>query len=210
MQGPRPPRDRALRAIALVLALAPLTACSLLTTWDGLPLGSLGDGGVDVLVEGSDDTGLATEASSDSGLSHDADGTAPSDAANDGPSVKDSSPPVDVGPDTPPPPMCTVGRYYCGGHVVSGNSDSLYRCTGGTSGTDVGTCSDGCQVNQGTDDVCRGAGGCVNGGLYCGGDKVTGNPLWLYSCSGGSTGSLNAMCQNGCTINAGANDSCAP
>jgi hypothetical protein len=50
---------------------------------------------------------------------------------------------------------CVVGGFYCGGDKVSGSADTLYRCTGGSSGTVVHHCADGCKVNAGEDDACR-------------------------------------------------------
>jgi hypothetical protein len=61
---------------------------------------------------------------------------------------------------------------------------------------------------SGSDDRCRGAGGCVAGSLYCGGDKVSGDPSTLYRCTGGSAGTVVEACARGCSVNAGANDSC--
>ena len=50
---------------------------------------------------------------------------------------------------------CVVGGHYCGGDKVSGSSSTLYRCTGGSSGTVVSHCASGCEVRPGQDDVCR-------------------------------------------------------
>lgn len=51
-------------------------------------------------------------------------------------------------------------------------------------------------------------GGCVNGGFYCGGDKVTGSSTNLYRCTGSGAPSLVAKCANGCAVNSGRDDSC--
>ncbi len=51
-------------------------------------------------------------------------------------------------------------------------------------------------------------GGCVAGGLYCGGDKVIGDPSTLYKCNGSGTPSVVEKCAAGCMVNAGSNDSC--
>jgi Phage tail lysozyme len=50
---------------------------------------------------------------------------------------------------------CVVGGHYCGGDKVSGSSSTLYRCTGGSSGTVVSHCASGCEVRPGEDDICR-------------------------------------------------------
>jgi hypothetical protein len=50
---------------------------------------------------------------------------------------------------------CVVGGYYCGGDKVSGSAGTLYRCTGGSSGTVVRHCADGCDVRPGEDDACH-------------------------------------------------------
>jgi hypothetical protein len=103
---------------------------------------------------------------------------------------------------------CIAGGLYCGGDKVSGNANTLYRCTGGSAGTALGTCSDGCAVVSGSNDECRGAGGCVVGGLYCGGDKVSGDPSVLYRCTGGASGSVVERCSNGCSVSSGRDDAC--
>jgi hypothetical protein len=113
---------------------------------------------------------------------------------------------------------CVIGGLYCGGDKVSGSSSTLYRCTGGSSGTVVEACAHGCSVNSGRDDSCNASGGggapgsghCVPGGLYCGGDKVTGDSHTLYRCTSGSSGTVVEHCANGCAINAGTDDSCRP
>jgi hypothetical protein len=103
---------------------------------------------------------------------------------------------------------CTVGGLYCGGDKVSGNTGTLYRCTSGSSGTEVAVCSDGCEVVSAQNDRCRGAGDCTIGGLYCGGDKVSGDPNTLYRCTGGSSGTVVSACSNGCAVLPGRNDAC--
>ncbi|MCU1280799.1 MAG: hypothetical protein JWM53_4345 [bacterium] len=49
---------------------------------------------------------------------------------------------------------------------------------------------------------------CVVGGLYCGGDKVSGSTSTLYRCTGTGAPSVVRHCANGCRVNSGANDSC--
>jgi hypothetical protein len=47
---------------------------------------------------------------------------------------------------------CVVGSNYCGGNKVAGNASTLYRCTGGSTGTVVKKCANGCRINTGDDD----------------------------------------------------------
>ena len=51
---------------------------------------------------------------------------------------------------------------------------------------------------------------CVVGGMYCGGDKVTGDPKTLYKCTGPGTPTVVEVCKSGCMVNSGTDDSCAP
>jgi hypothetical protein len=103
---------------------------------------------------------------------------------------------------------CVSGGLYCGGDKVSGSASTLYRCTGSGTPAVVGHCSDGCEVRSGQDDACRGSGGCVSGGLYCGGDKVTGDPSTLYRCNGAGAPSVVSHCGSGCEVLSGRNDAC--
>jgi hypothetical protein len=49
---------------------------------------------------------------------------------------------------------------------------------------------------------------CVVGGLYCGGDKVSGSSSTLYRCTGTGAPTVVRHCASGCRVNPGANDSC--
>lgn len=50
---------------------------------------------------------------------------------------------------------------------------------------------------------------CVPGGYYCGGDKVDGSKNDLYRCSASGHGeTFVKACANGCSVNAGRDDSC--
>jgi hypothetical protein len=49
---------------------------------------------------------------------------------------------------------------------------------------------------------------CVVGGLYCGGDKISGSSSTLYRCTGTGAPSVVRHCSSGCRVNPGANDSC--
>ncbi len=101
---------------------------------------------------------------------------------------------------------CTPRGLYCGGDKVSGSTSTLFRCNAdGKSATAVRACKHGCSVNSGDDDSCR----CSPGGLYCGGDQVTGNSNTLYRCgSNGVSTTIAARCSNGCRVNSGSDDSC--
>jgi muramidase (phage lysozyme) len=50
---------------------------------------------------------------------------------------------------------CVVGSHYCGGDKVTGDANILYKCTGGTTGTVVQACANGCRVKTGDDDACN-------------------------------------------------------
>jgi hypothetical protein len=49
---------------------------------------------------------------------------------------------------------------------------------------------------------------CFVGGLYCGGDKVSGSSSTLYRCTGSGAPSVVRHCANGCRVNSGSDDSC--
>jgi murein DD-endopeptidase MepM/ murein hydrolase activator NlpD len=72
-----------------------------------------------------------------------------------------------------------------------------------TTGADAGT--DGSSPN-----VVPKGNGCVAGGRYCGGDKVTGDSKTLYKCNGAATPTVVEKCASGCMVNSGSDDSCAP
>ncbi|MBX3228976.1 MAG: glycoside hydrolase family 104 protein [Labilithrix sp.] len=50
---------------------------------------------------------------------------------------------------------CVAGSDYCGGNKVTGDKDTLYKCTSGTTGTVVEKCANGCKINPGDDDSCK-------------------------------------------------------
>jgi hypothetical protein len=109
-----------------------------------------------------------------------------------------------------PASSCVAGGYYCGGDKLSGDSNTLFLCSGGLTNQVVQVCSNGCSVNPGKNDTCKswGSGNCVTGGYYCGGDKVTGDRSTLYKCVSGNSGTVAQACTNGCSVNAGKDDSC--
>jgi len=49
---------------------------------------------------------------------------------------------------------------------------------------------------------------CTAGGHYCGGDKLAGDPMTLYTCNGGGVPLAIMRCKNACTINVGSDDAC--
>ena len=103
---------------------------------------------------------------------------------------------------------------YCGGNGVSGNTNDLYRCTGGRLSL-VQSCGNGCErMPSGSPDRCRPAPApraCPDGnGAYCGGNGVAGDQNTLYLCTNGTLRELRA-CANGCErMPANLPDRCRP
>lgn len=108
-----------------------------------------------------------------------------------------------------PPGDCVAGGFYCGGDKLAGLPDTLYECNGGGVPLARGVCAFGCVVDPGRDDGCSaGDETCVEGGFYCGGDKVVGDPRTLYRCEGGQ-GVDGVECADGCVVApAGTDDHC--
>ncbi|HMG56681.1 MAG TPA: hypothetical protein VK601_24440 [Kofleriaceae bacterium] len=50
---------------------------------------------------------------------------------------------------------CFVGGLYCGGDKISGDKNTLYRCTGTGAPAVVRHCASGCAIHPGDDDACR-------------------------------------------------------
>jgi hypothetical protein len=50
---------------------------------------------------------------------------------------------------------CFVGGLYCGGDKISGDKNTLFRCTGTGAPAVVRHCASGCAVHAGSDDACR-------------------------------------------------------
>lgn len=130
-------------------------------------------------------------------------------------------------PPSPPPASCPSGDgNYCGGNGVAGDTNTLYRCSGGSLAP-IQVCAYGCvRKPPHQNDECAGPPppsppplppppphdhDCVSGdGLYCGGNGVAGDPNTLYRCSGGNP-ALEAFCLAGCQPNTpGVNDGCRP
>lgn len=103
---------------------------------------------------------------------------------------------------------CNAGAFYCGGDRLAGDPDTMYTCNAGGVPIARGVCASGCLVRPGRDDVCRASGGvCLDGGRYCGGDKLDGDPGTLYVCQNGA-GSAPTICSSGCLVRPGNDDAC--
>lgn len=105
------------------------------------------------------------------------------------------------------PDACTAGALYCGGDKVAGDPGTLYQCNGGGVPLARGACLGDCASRPGADDTCRGIGTCMEGGAYCGGDKLDGDPQVLYRCTAGA-GTNPRTCADGCIVNPGLDDRC--
>jgi hypothetical protein len=107
------------------------------------------------------------------------------------------------------PAACTDGALYCGGNSIAGSTDTLYRCHADGVPEARGVCAGGCLIRPTKGDACAGVGtACFDTGLYCGGDKLDGDPRSLYRCASG-TGMLVMECANGCVVGSpGHDDAC--
>jgi hypothetical protein len=105
--------------------------------------------------------------------------------------------------------VCQDGGRYCGGDQIAGDPDTLYVCDAGSVPQARGRCVHGCEVSPSADDFC--AGGpetCTDGGFYCGGNEVDGDPGTRYTCSAGA-GTAPVECPDGCVVMpAGTDDEC--
>jgi len=107
-----------------------------------------------------------------------------------------------------PAPDCNAGAHYCGGDMLAGDPRTLYQCNAGGVPIARGLCPGDCLVRPGKDDVCSGVGGaCRDGGSYCGGDKLDGDPRTLYVCMAG-VGTAPKLCADGCVVRANDDDVC--
>lgn len=106
-----------------------------------------------------------------------------------------------------PVDACTEGAVYCGGiDDVFVDVESLYRCTGGFLQF-YARCPHDCTRLGEPGAACFGGGLCREGGTYCGGDLVDGDPSTLYACHGFS-GSVLMPCPDGCQVHGDGNDAC--
>jgi hypothetical protein len=103
---------------------------------------------------------------------------------------------------------CVAGAFYCGGDRLAGDPQTLYQCNAGGVPIARGVCTSGCLVRPTRDDVCRASPGvCQDGGTYCGGDKIDGDPQTLYVCMAG-VGTSPVVCPAGCLVRPGDDDIC--
>jgi len=189
---------RLVHALGASIASA-LVACSLVTSWDGLPLGASD------ADTGTDEPSTKVDASTKVDTGRDPDrppdgGSSSGDLPETGTLPEDASTDVEAGPSG-----CPAGIYRCGSRV-GGAANDLYQCTAGGP-VKRWTCSRGCTLRDGgpeTNDVC----GCFPGGSYCGEDQVIGDPKTLYECKADFTGKLLRVCPDRCVINPGSDDSC--
>jgi len=108
-------------------------------------------------------------------------------------------------------PSCVPGSNYCGRNLIPGEPDVLYRCERDAVPVARGRCLFGCNIVSSGEDHCdSGPNTCVDGGNYCGGDKIDGDPQVLYVCANG-TGTQPTPCGERCVINPpGLDDACEP
>lgn len=106
------------------------------------------------------------------------------------------------------PKVCVAGSRYCGGDKLAGDPNTLYECNGGGVPLARGVCTAGCISRPTLDDACAAdAAPCIEGTLYCGGDKLEGDPQTLYRCASGA-GTVVMTCTVGCAVNPGNDDAC--
>jgi len=106
-----------------------------------------------------------------------------------------------------PPYGCTEGELYCGGTIdVDGDAQSLYRCTNQIPIFYM-QCSHGCFPHYGDRAVCLGFGLCRDGGTYCGGHELDGDPRTLYVCKS-FDGTMPKPCPRGCAVRGDGDDAC--
>lgn len=107
-----------------------------------------------------------------------------------------------------PVDSCIEGALYCGGTGVAVVADgrTLYRCTGGVPIFYM-QCSSGCFPHFEPNGVCVGGGLCRDGGTYCGGHVLDGDPSTLYVCSS-FEGTRPMPCPAGCMVRGDGDDAC--
>jgi hypothetical protein len=99
---------------------------------------------------------------------------------------------------------CVEGALYCDGTEATAGalSGTLYRCTDGVP-VFYETCSSGCTDPFEPNGVCfGGAGLCREGGTYCGGNHLDGDPNTLYVCRS-FAGTDPMPCPAGCLAYSG-------
>jgi hypothetical protein len=102
---------------------------------------------------------------------------------------------------------CAEGELYCGGvGSIFADGASLYRCTAGFLQFYT-RCSHGCVFHDQPGAVCVGDGLCRDGGTYCGGDQLDGDPGTLYVCHQFEA-TAPTRCSAGCVVRGDGNDAC--
>jgi len=103
---------------------------------------------------------------------------------------------------------CTEGAVYCGGTGdIIAESQTLYRCTGGLP-VYYARCAEACSPHFTDHGECVGLGLCSDGGHYCGGNKLDGDPSTLYVCKDFDA-TAPVLCPSGCVIRGGdGSDAC--
>jgi hypothetical protein len=102
---------------------------------------------------------------------------------------------------------CTEGELYCGGTIdVLGDGESLYRCTRQVP-IFYTRCSAGCFSHYSDHAVCVGNGLCRDGGTYCGGHVLDGDPGTLYVCES-FHGTAPRPCPRSCVVRGDGVDAC--
>jgi hypothetical protein len=102
---------------------------------------------------------------------------------------------------------CTEGRLYCGGTGdAQGDGESLYRCTDQVPIFYM-RCSTGCIPRSDDHAVCAGRALCRDGGTYCGGHALDGDPGTLYVCQD-FRATTPRPCPRGCVVHGDGDDAC--
>lgn len=109
--------------------------------------------------------------------------------------------------DLQPVKPCTEGAVYCGGTGdIAGQYGALYQCTRGFP-IFYAQCKSSCTSNRDEYGECFGTGLCRDGGTYCGGNVLSGDPYTLYVCQD-FKGTEPTPCPRGCLVNGDGNDTC--
>jgi hypothetical protein len=102
---------------------------------------------------------------------------------------------------------CVAGAVHCGGvGGVFADPSSLYVCGDGYIQF-YAKCALGCTSHVGEGDVCIGIGECSEGGAYCGGDQLDGDPNTLYVCHD-LAGTSPTRCPHSCVVASAGGDFC--
>jgi hypothetical protein len=102
---------------------------------------------------------------------------------------------------------CTEGALYCGGFAgILAAIRTLYRCTDGLP-VFYARCSFACSPFLDEPAVCDGEGLCRDGGTYCGGHAVNGDPGTLYVCMDYHA-TMPRPCPHGCLVRGDGDDVC--